>query len=116
MSLRVEYHELVDLDLSNAWHWYEDQEDGLGDRFLGALHATVVRASRWPNAGEPVLRDDHDEIIERKVPADGFPYAVRYRILGATSESSVGGWLMGIGLAWVISHQVPPSEPVVSGP
>ncbi len=82
MSLRVEYHELVDLDLSNAWHWYEDQEEGLGDRFLGAVHATVVRASRWPNAGKPVLRDDNDEIIERKVPADGFPYAVRYRILG----------------------------------
>jgi plasmid stabilization system protein ParE len=82
VSLRVEYHELVDLDLSNAWHWYEDQEEGLGDRFLGAVHATVVRASRWPNVGKPVLRDDNDEIIERKVPADGFPYAVRYRILG----------------------------------
>jgi hypothetical protein len=26
----------------------------------------------------PVLRDDADEIIERNVPADGFPYAVRY--------------------------------------
>ena len=51
-------------------------------RFLGAVYATVVRASRWPNTGEPVLRDDNDEIIERKVPADGFPYAVRYRILG----------------------------------
>ena len=82
MSLRVEYHELVDLDLANAWHWYEDQEEGLGDRFLRAVHATVVRASRWPNAGKPVLRDDNDEILERKLPTDGFPYAVRYRILG----------------------------------
>ncbi len=82
MSLRVEYHELVDLDLLNAWNWYEDQEEGLGDRFLGAIHATVVRASRWPNAGRPVLRDDNDEITERKVPANDFPYAVRYRILG----------------------------------
>ncbi|HYN35008.1 MAG TPA: hypothetical protein VES40_20450 [Ilumatobacteraceae bacterium] len=50
MSLRVEYHELVDLDLLNAWIWYEDQEDGLGDRFLGAIHATVGRASRLPVA------------------------------------------------------------------
>ena len=82
MSLRVEYHELVDLDLLNAWNWYEDQERGLGDRFLGSIHATAVRASRWPNAGKPVLRNDDDQIIERKVPADGFPYAVRYRILG----------------------------------
>jgi plasmid stabilization system protein ParE len=82
VSLRVEYHELVDLDLLNAWTWYEDQEDGLGDRFLGAIHATVGRASRLPNAGRPVLRNDNDEIIERKVPTDGFPYAVRYRIQG----------------------------------
>jgi plasmid stabilization system protein ParE len=82
VSLCVEYHDLVDLDLSNAWTWYENQEDGLGDRFLGAIHATVVQASRWPNAGRPVLRDDNDEIVERKVPANDFPYAVRYRILG----------------------------------
>jgi plasmid stabilization system protein ParE len=82
VSLRVEYHDLVDLDLLNAWTWYENQEEGLGDRFLGAIHATVVRASRWPNAGRPVLRDDNGEIIERKVPAKDFPHAVRYRILG----------------------------------
>ena len=45
------------------------------------IHATVARASRWPNAGRPVLRDDDDEIIERKLPTNGFPYAVRYRIV-----------------------------------
>lgn len=82
MSLRIEYHDLVDHDLLDAWIWYESQERGLGDRFLAAIDATVVRASRWPNAGQPVLRDDTDEIIERKVPANRFPYAVRYRVLG----------------------------------
>jgi len=80
VSLRIEYHELVDTDLEYAWNWYEDHERGLGDRFLDAIHATVVRASRWPNVGTPVLRDDLDEVIERKRPANGFPYAVRYRI------------------------------------
>ncbi len=81
MNRRIEYHELVDTDLAHAWTWSEDQERGLGDRFLDAIHSTVVRASRWPNAGTPVLRDDDDEIIERKLAAHGFPYAVRYRIL-----------------------------------
>lgn len=84
MSLRVEYHEFVDTDLEYAWTWYEDQERGLGDRFLDAVLATVVRASRWPNSGSPALRDDRDDrdaIVERKLPAHGFPYAVRYRIL-----------------------------------
>lgn len=73
MSLRVEYHELVDLDLLNAWNWYDDQERGLGDRFLDSINATVVRAQRWPKAGKPDLRSDDAQIIERKVPADGFP-------------------------------------------
>jgi len=81
VSLRIEYHDLVDVDLLDAWTWYEDQEVGLGDRFLVAVNATVVRASRWPNAGTPVLRDDRDEVIERRVPTNGFPYAVRYRVL-----------------------------------
>lgn len=81
MSLRIEYHDLVDNDLEHAWTWYEEQERGLGDRFLDAIHATVVRASRWPNAGAPVLRNDDDEVVERKLPTSGFPYAVRYRIL-----------------------------------
>jgi plasmid stabilization system protein ParE len=54
------------------------QERELGDRFLDAIHSTVLRASQWPNSGTPALRD---EIVERKLPANGFPYAVRYRIL-----------------------------------
>lgn len=80
MSLPIEYHELVDTDLEHAWNWYEDQERGLGDRFLDAIRTTVVRASRWPNSGRPVLRGDDDEVVERKLPTGGFPYAVRYRI------------------------------------
>lgn len=84
MSLDVEYHDLVDLDLLEAWNWYEDQEVGLGDRLLDAVNATVLRASRWPSAGTPTLRDARDEIIERKVATRGFPYAVRYRVIART--------------------------------
>ena len=68
MSLRIEFHVLVDADLEHAWTWYEDQEHGLGDRFLDAIHATAVRASRWPNVGRPVLHDDDDEIVFKRPP------------------------------------------------
>lgn len=81
MSLRVEFHDLVDVDLLDAWTWYEGRERGLGDRFLNVVNATVMSASRWPNAGTPTLRDDNDEVIERKVPTRDFPYAVRYRVI-----------------------------------
>ena len=43
---RIEYYYLVNLDLLDAWTWYEKQEVGLGDRFPEAIHETVVRASR----------------------------------------------------------------------
>jgi plasmid stabilization system protein ParE len=82
VSLRIEYHDLVDNDLLDAWAWYENQQDGLGDRFLDAVNATVLRASRWPNAGTPTIRDDCNEVIERKVATHGFPFAVRNRVLG----------------------------------
>lgn len=62
MSRRVEFHDLADLDLFEAWTWYEDQRDGLGDRFLAAIDAAVQRVARWPNGGEPVLRDASGEI------------------------------------------------------
>ena len=42
MSLRIEYHDLVDTDLEHAWTWYEDRERGLGDHFLDAIRTTVI--------------------------------------------------------------------------
>ncbi len=77
MSLGIEYHELARADLYAAWVWYEDQQSGLGDRFAVAVDAVVLRATRWPNSGAPTLRDDVDEVIERRLATAGFPYAIR---------------------------------------
>lgn len=38
-----------------------------GDRFLDAVESTVSRASKWPNTGTPVVRDDTDDVVGRKV-------------------------------------------------
>jgi hypothetical protein len=46
-----------------------------------ARHAPACRGRQRPNAGAPFLRADDDEIVERKLPANGFPYAVRHRLL-----------------------------------
>jgi hypothetical protein len=82
VNLQIEFHDIADVDLFEAWSWYEDQQDGLGDGFLRSVEATVHRAARWPNGGEPVVRDDDGDIIERKTATNGFPYAVRYRVMG----------------------------------
>jgi hypothetical protein len=53
---------------------------GLGDRFVVAVGAAIVRASRWPNAGTSAIHDGNGEVVERRVATSGFPYAVRYRV------------------------------------
>lgn len=84
MTLSVDYHALARSDLYATWAWYEDQQSGLGDRFAAAVDAVVLRASRWPNSGSPTVRDEDDEIIERRLATPGFPYAVRYRVTEGT--------------------------------
>ena len=80
MSLPFTLHSLAELDVLGAWEWYEQQQPGLGDRFVVAVGAAIVRASRWPNAGTPAIHDDNGDVVERKVATTGFPYAVRYRV------------------------------------
>ena len=72
MSLSVGYDALARADLYAAWAWYENQQSGLGDRFAAAADAVVLRASRWPNSGSPTVRDEDDEIIERKLATPGW--------------------------------------------
>jgi plasmid stabilization system protein ParE len=80
VSLAVTLHSLAELDVVEAWEWYEQQQPGLGDLFVAAVGAAIARAARWPNAGTPAIHDDNGEVVERRVATTGFPYAVRYRV------------------------------------
>ena len=83
MSLPFLLHSLAEGDVVSGWEWYEQQQPGLGDRFVAAVGAAIASACRWPNTGTPTIHDDHDDhgvIVERKVATTGFPYAARYRV------------------------------------
>jgi plasmid stabilization system protein ParE len=84
VSLSAAYHALARADLYVAWAWYEDQQSELGDRFAAAVDAAVQRIARWPKSGSPAVRDEDDEIIERRLATPGFPYAIRYRVVEGT--------------------------------
>jgi plasmid stabilization system protein ParE len=81
VSLPYRLHPLAEEDLLAAWSWYEDQSEGLGDRFLVAVRAIVESAAEWPNAGTRVIDDQARGVLERKVATTGFPFAVRYRVI-----------------------------------
>ncbi|HQV56796.1 MAG TPA: type II toxin-antitoxin system RelE/ParE family toxin [Ilumatobacteraceae bacterium] len=82
MSLNVSFHELARSDLYSAWIWYEEQRTGLGDQFSDAVDSVLRRIARWPNSGSPTLHNERDQIVERKLPTPGFPYVIRYRLIG----------------------------------
>ena len=64
-------------EMTSAAAWYEAQRDGLGDRFLDVVRATILRVDATPNAGAswlvPKLALD---VRRRTVP--GFPFFVVY--------------------------------------
>ena len=80
MRLGVEYHPLAAAELVAAQAWYEEQNTGLGDRFLTSFEETMKRISRWPNAGAPVAVDDGGAVVNRKTFIGGFPWVVGYEV------------------------------------
>jgi plasmid stabilization system protein ParE len=74
MSLRLVYRGRVGRDLSNAFAYYEEQVEGLGERFLSAVDSAFDAIERYPEMFAKVHRDVRRAIISQ------FPYAVFYRI------------------------------------
>jgi plasmid stabilization system protein ParE len=74
MSLRLVYRRRVGRDLSNAFAYYEEQVEGLGERFLSAVDSAFDAIERYPEMFAEVHRDVRRAIISQ------FPYAVFHRI------------------------------------
>jgi plasmid stabilization system protein ParE len=61
-------------ELDDAYQWYEDRRDGLGEQFVLAVEATVGRIQRLPESHTVVHRDVRRALVER------FPYGVFFTI------------------------------------
>lgn len=61
-------------ELTDAWRWYEEQREGLGDEFRTCVDAAMAEIARDPLAW-PRVRDDARRRIVRR-----FPYAVIYLV------------------------------------
>jgi toxin ParE1/3/4 len=70
-------------EIAEAAHWYEDQVNGLGERFLAALESTLELAEDRPSIGavwtSTVLPGN---IPARRLRVPGFPYQVIYLVEG----------------------------------
>ncbi|HEV3271146.1 MAG TPA: type II toxin-antitoxin system RelE/ParE family toxin [Candidatus Methylacidiphilales bacterium] len=59
-------------DARDAYGWYEEQDRGLGDEFLGCLESAFLQIARHP-ARYPVRFDNFRRILIRR-----FPHAVYF--------------------------------------
>ncbi|MDZ4683452.1 MAG: type II toxin-antitoxin system RelE/ParE family toxin [Planctomycetaceae bacterium] len=59
-------------DLNEAADWYNDQQDGLGERFLDTANAAFMRVCDAPRRSAVLYRG------ARRLPIRGFPYAALY--------------------------------------
>ena len=61
-------------ELTDAWRWYEEQREGLGDEFRACVDAAMAEIARsplmWPRARGEARR----RVVRR------FPYAVVYLV------------------------------------
>lgn len=79
MTIPILFGATAEAELIDAAHWYEDQQSGLGHRFISAVDATIHALKRWPRTG--ALVDDATNSREiRRAPVKGFPYHLGYLV------------------------------------
>ena len=62
----------ADEDFHQAYSWYEQQHEGLGEDFTRRVEASIERICRMPSAYEK-FHEDYRRVIVRR-----FPYAIIY--------------------------------------
>ena len=68
----------VEVDIAEAYLWYEGRRAGLGDEFLSSVDACLESIRRRPEM-YPVVHESYRRSLIRR-----FPYAVFYELSEAT--------------------------------
>jgi len=68
----------VEQDLSEAYGWYEEQRQGLGEEFLACVDACLQSILRTPELHAKVYQDYRRALVRR------FPFAVFYETVDHT--------------------------------
>lgn len=69
----VVMHALAERELREAYRFYDEAREGLGESFLADFRRTVARIEGFPAAPAPV-----DDQATRKVRLRRFPYTIYY--------------------------------------
>jgi toxin ParE1/3/4 len=72
--VKVVYHRLVQADLDQAWHYYEEASTGLGDQFFTEFLEMIAAIQRHPQRWGFASRGRRLAQFKR------FPYKMLYRV------------------------------------
>lgn len=64
----------ADIEILEAFNYYEDELEGLGERFLNELDKVILSVNLAPNG----FQKFH---IYRQIPFDIFPYVLLYEVI-----------------------------------
>jgi plasmid stabilization system protein ParE len=76
VTLPIRVRRRAELDVDDAYAWYESRADGLGEALLRAVDACLARIARHPDA----YAVQHGQV--RRARLHRFPYGVYYAIRG----------------------------------
>ncbi len=69
---KIIIEDLAQLDLHDAYEWYEKEKTGLGEEFLDSFEVLISRIERNP------LHASSYDATSRRATLDRFPYKVIY--------------------------------------
>ncbi len=72
--MKVQFHPDATIELIEAAHFYEERQQGLGDRLLDAVEEAIAFIRRHPTIWRP------DEQGRRKYRVRRFPFLIIYKI------------------------------------
>ena len=71
----IDFHPDAEEDYSDAYHWYELQEAGLGDGFMSSMRSKLEQIAEHPETyGSKAKKGFREAIIK------DFPYSVVYKV------------------------------------
>jgi plasmid stabilization system protein ParE len=78
MTYRIHFRQRARRDVAQAYEWYEERREQLGELLLFELHRSLDYILQFPN-GFPRVSGPY-----RQARVEGFPYVVVYRLDGPT--------------------------------
>ena len=75
MSYRLDFHKDVAEDYQEAYTWYENAKEGLGERFLKMVRVKLEQIAKNPEAFSQKTKSGY-----RAAAVEIFPYIIVYKL------------------------------------